>query len=198
MLLKNSYRSTQIPYLRGSIRIFMKQFIAIIFCVTFWACGKKQDNATTINPIKISASNSTKTDDEYAAQFKLENYLAGEQNDASKVQVIDFDCAVLIYPTHEQVEEMKKTEGEDEFYTIADDANFYQTRAIQLLDSAGIKTAGTQKQFVKFVGGRSSWTLDVRKKNLPGWNLIFFSKKKAPQPTAAVSVTYDSVKNYFE
>jgi len=176
----------------------MKLFSAIILSILLLACEKKQDNAEAVNPIKITGSNSTKTDDNYAAQFKLENYLVGEQPDVSKVQVIDYNCVVLIYPTHEQVEEMKKTEGEDEFYTIADDANFYQTRAIQLLDSAGIKTAGTQKQFVKFLGSESSWTLDVRKKNLPGWNLIFFNKKKTPQPTAAVNVTYDSIKSYFE
>lgn len=176
----------------------MKKFISIILYVLLVACKKKPDATDTINPIKISASSEAKTDNDYLAQYKLENYLAGEQADTSKVQVINFNCAVFIYPTHEQVEEMKKTEGEDEFYTIADDANFYQARAIQLLDSAAVKTAGTQKQFIKFVSGESSWTLDVRKKNLPGWNLIFFNKKKAPQPTAAVNVTFDSIKFFFE
>jgi hypothetical protein len=176
----------------------MKLFTSIILCFALLACEKKKDNTNTIGPIKISASSSTKTDNNYTAQFNLENYLTGEQIDASKVQVIDFNCAVLIYPTHQQVEEMKKTEGEDEFYTIADDANFYQTRAIQFLDSARIKTVGTQKQFVKFVSGGSTWTLDVRKKNLPGWNLILFNTKKAPQPTAAVNMTYDLVKSYYE
>ncbi|HTH57528.1 MAG TPA: hypothetical protein VL728_15865 [Cyclobacteriaceae bacterium] len=176
----------------------MKPFSTVILCIIVVACGKKQSNeVSTTLPVKISGS-SSKSSEDYNAQFKLENYLAGEQTDPSKVQVIDYDCAVLIYPTHEQVEEMKKTEGEEEFYTIADDANFYQTRVIQILDSAKIKTAGTEKQFIKFAGDRSSWTLDVRKKNLPGWNLILFSKKKAPQPTAAVNVTYDLVKSYFE
>lgn len=176
----------------------MKYLSVIILCFTLLSCGKKQDVANTTQPIKISGSALAKADDEYNAQFKLENYLAGEHTDASKVQVIDFNCAVLISPTHEQIEEMKKTEGEDEFYTIADDANFYQTRAIELIDSVGIKTAGTQKQFIKFVGSESSWTLDIRKKNLPAWNVILFNRNKTPQPTGAVSLTYESIKKYFE
>lgn len=173
--------------------------LAFTLSLTLLSCGKKQDSTTASNRIKISGSDSTKAGDfDYNAQFNLENYLVGDQTDTSKVHVVDFNCAVLIYPTHEQVEEMKKKEGEDDFYTIADDATFYQTRAIQLIDSAGIKTVGTQKQFIKFVSAETSWTLDVRKKNLPAWNLILFNKKKAPQPTASVSVTYDLLKSYFE
>lgn len=176
----------------------MKQVSVIALCIALLSCRQKQNVTNATQPIKISGSTSAKADDEYNAQFKLENYFAGEQPDASKVQVIDYTCAVIISPTHEQVEEMKKTEGEEEFYTIADDANFYQTRAIELVDSAGIKTAGTQKQFIKFVGSASSWTLDIRKKNLPAWNVILFNTKKAPEPTGAVNLTYESVKKYFE
>lgn len=176
----------------------MKFTLLPILTFIVLSCSKKQESTDITYPIKIAGSDSTKSGDDYNALFRLENYLTGEQHDTSKVQVINFDCAVLIYPTHEQVEEMKKNEGEDDFYTIADDANFYQTRAIELFDSAGVKTAGTQKQFVKFVGDESTWTLDVRKKNLPAWNVILFNKKKGPQPTATISLTYELVKKFYE
>jgi hypothetical protein len=160
-------------------------------------CGKTK-NAVESYPIKISGKDSKAGSIDLESQYKLENYLTGDQTDTSKIQVINYDCGVFIYPTHQQIEEMKKEQGEDNFYVLADDSNFYQAQAIQILDSIGIKTVGTERQFLKFVGTESSWTLDIRKKNVPAWNLILFKKDKAPQPSPTIKLTLESARNYFE
>jgi hypothetical protein len=177
----------------------MRTFIAIILCLGMLACGKPKDTTTESAAVKVLKSDSLgKEGSGYYDQFKLENYLVGDMTDTSKVHIINFDCAVVVYPTHEQIEEMKKTEGEDAFYTIADDANFYQTHALQVLDSAGVKTVGTKKQFIKFVGGERQWTLDIRKQNLAAWNLILFNKSKTPRVTPPINLSYDMARTFFD
>jgi len=175
----------------------MKVLQTIIIAAVFLSCGKTKE--TKSDSLKTASDTTKATEFDYDALFKLESYLASEQSDTSKVQTIDFDCAVFIYPTDEQIEELKKTEGEDNFYVGADDSNFYQSQAIQLLDSVGIKTADPEKkQFLKFIGSQNNWTLDIRKKNLPAWNLIFFKKDKAPQVTPTTMLTLEMVKTYFD
>ncbi len=177
----------------------MRLFCAIILSITLLSCGKTKENATAGDTLKTSKPDSAKADAfDYEAQFKLENYLVSDQADTSKVQTINFDCAVVIYPTDEQIEEMKKSGSEDDFATIADDASFYQAQASQTIDSVGIKTVVANKQFLKFTGSEKTWTLDIRKKNLPAWNLILFNKNKSPQVSPTISLTSEMVRTYFD
>lgn len=169
-------------------------FLSFLLC----ACGKTKENtATTTDSLK---TDSVKTEAfDYDSQFKLENYLVSESSiDTSKVQTIATDCAILIYPTDEQIAEMKKSEGEENFATIVDDSNWYQALAIDAIDSVGITKEGAERQFLKLVGDKNSWTLDIRKKNLPSWNLIFFKRSKAPEVVPTVMLTKEKVKSYFE
>ncbi|MGC4021418.1 MAG: hypothetical protein QM734_05480 [Cyclobacteriaceae bacterium] len=171
----------------------MKIFYVSILVIGLFSCTKKKENSAEGYPIKI-----LKSEDKSKLLFELDSYLVDELMDTPKVQVINSDCAIFVYPTHDQVEEMKKAQGEDDFYVTADDSNFYQSQAIQILDSAGIKTFGAVKRYLKFKGSEKSWILDIRKKDLPAWNLILFQKNRVPQPTPTIDLTYESVKNYFE
>lgn len=176
----------------------MRFFFVIILSLFLLSCGKTKETSTVSDTLKTSKPDSTKTEFDYEAQFKLESYLAGEQTDTSKVQTIAFDCAVLVYPTDEQIEEMKKTGSEEDFETVADDASFYQYQASQTIDSVSIKTVVAKKQFLKFLGSEKNWTLDIRKKNLPAWNLIFFKKNKSPLVTPTITLTSEMVRTYFD
>jgi len=176
----------------------MRLFCAIILSLSLLSCGKTKETATTSDTLITSTPDSTKAGKfDYDAQFKLENYLA-EQTDTSKVQTIAFDCAVIIYPSPDQIEEMEKAEGEENFATIADDASFYQSQASQIIDSVGIKTVMANKPFLKFTGSKKNWTLDIRKKNLPAWNLILFNKNKSPLVSPTISLTSEMVRTYFD
>jgi hypothetical protein len=128
----------------------------------------------------------------------VENYLYTGPVDASAIDILDEDCALLVYPTESQIEDMKKEYGDDDFYTIADDSQFYQASAIEKLDSAGIRqVVSNVKNFVRFKGADREWTLDVRKKGFPEWHIIFFKKDKAPKIVYGVDVRTDSIKAYF-
>ena len=177
----------------------MRLFSTIILSIGLLSCGKTKETTAESDTLKTSKPDSTKVGAfDYDAQFKLENYLADEQADTSKVQSIGFDCTIVIYPTDEQIEEMKKDEGEEDFYVGADDSNFYQSQAMQIVDSVGIKTVMAKKQFLKFTGTEKTWTLDIRKKNLPAWNLILFKKNKSPLATPTISLTSEIVRAYFD
>lgn len=126
------------------------------------------------------------------------NYSYSGAIDTATAMVVDFDCAVLIYPTDAQVEAMQKEYGEEDFSTVADDAMFYQSMATEKLDSAGIKLVIiTKKRYVKFQGASGEWTMDVRKKGFPEWNLILFSKDKAPKITYATDLTNENLESYY-
>jgi hypothetical protein len=36
-------------------------------------------------------------------------------------------------------------------------------------------------RFIRIVGKANTWDLDIRKENLPAWNLIFFKTTKEPK-----------------
>lgn len=134
--------------------------------------------------------------DEYKSMYAMESYQT--QIDDSKAETIDFDCAILIYPIDVQIEEMKRTLGEEDFYVVADDNNWYQGIAIEMIDSVGIDKITARGQYLKLQGENKIWTLDIRKDNMPSWNLIFFKRTKEPQIIPTVDLTVDQIRDYFE
>ncbi len=176
----------------------MRLVIAAVLIFGIVGCTRTRENKLSTETDSLIIDSLKTEPFDYDAQFKLETYLVPEQIDTSKIQVVDTDCAILIYPTPEQIEEMKKKEGEENFYIGADDSNFYQGQAIGLIDSLGIKTLTANKQFIKFTGERNSWTLDIRRKDTPAWNLILFKKSKMPQVEPTISLTIEKLQSYFQ
>jgi hypothetical protein len=134
---------------------------------------------------------------DYEAMFKLETYVVPPQGDTSLVQEIHESMALIVLPTPAQVEAMEAEYGED-FYTIADDASYYQSIAMQMIDSLQVKTVHASKRFVQFTTEEDTVTLDVRKQGVPEWNIIFFHVKKKPEIIPAIELTEEHIKNYFD
>jgi hypothetical protein len=134
---------------------------------------------------------------DYESLFNLSTYLTDSTLLEDSIQVINSDCAVLIYPTSAQIDAMIKDNGEDNFYIIADDNNWYQGVAIGMIDSVGVKTIGATKPFLRFEGKEKRWTLAIRKKNLPEWNIVFFNTSKEPKIISAIELSVDQVQEYF-
>lgn len=180
--------------------LFLLIIIAILNCSrTTDSQLSIQPTDTSANLVAIATTTETITTEEfdYESLFKLDSYLSKKIPD-SALQIIDFDCAILIYPTDEQIEEMKKIEGEEAFYIGADDSNWYQGMSIETMDSVGIKQITASGQFLRLKGHDSTWDLDIRKKNLPAWNLIFFKHTKEPQIVSTLDLTVEHVREYFE
>jgi hypothetical protein len=168
---------------------------ALTFCVL--GCNKMKhegENETSANTI---VSKPGPVENSTDSLLKLENYQASLITDTAQSQVINFNCAVIIFPNKEQIATMKNENGDD-FLTIAEDASYYQTTALQILDSLKIKTLGSTKNYVTFNGDLGKWTLNVRKKGLPEWNLIFFNTKKEPQIVSEVTLTAGEAAAYFD
>ena len=179
----------------------MRLSLVLIISIGLWSCSKtsdnKSNNITTDSLTTVTSDTITTHDLDYESLFKLDSYLT-KSIDNKKIETVDYDCAILIYPTDEQIEEMKKTVGEEDFYTIADDSQFYQGTAIGMIDSVGIKTKTVNGQFLRLKGNEKTWDLDIRKKNLPEWNIIFFMTTKEPKIISAIDLTVDEIRTYFE
>lgn len=178
----------------------MRKIYIIIFVLGLSSCSRTTGNnsSTKIDNVNNLLVDTTKTVIDYESLFKLESFLVTNPVDTSLVQTIDFDCVILVYPTAEQIEEIKKEEGEDDFYTIADDNNWYQGLAIEMVDSVGVKKEEASRQFIRLIGENETWTLDLRKKNLPMWNMVFFKRDKKPLIIQTIELTTDTVRDYFE
>jgi hypothetical protein len=173
----------------------------IIISLGLWSCSKPSDTSSNLkhtDSLKTEVDSTTTYEFDYDAQFKLDNYLTTDSFDEKTNDLIDFECAILIYPTSEQIDEMKKNEGEEDFYIGADDSNWYQAMAIEKIDSVGIKTITASGRYLRLKGENKTWDMDIRKKNLPAWNLIFFKPTKEPKIISTIDLTVDETKNYFE
>ncbi|PWW30740.1 hypothetical protein [Chryseobacterium sp. AG844] len=83
---------------------------------------------------------------------------------------------LFITPSEKKTEELKKQHGED-FYTIADDANYYYSNATEYLDSLKIKYANYNKnEVIAFKEGLKTKIITPQKSS---WYSILYKDKKA-------------------
>src|SRR5688500_9926642 len=87
---------------------------------------KLVDKSAVSKPVDSVGTNQNESEYNYGDEFKLDNYLVHVNIDSSDLEEVRESVALLIYPTDDQVEEMKKEYGEEDFYTVADDALWYQ------------------------------------------------------------------------
>jgi hypothetical protein len=188
------------------IYIYTRRLIFLIsVCAGLFGCSKNAPKTEALKgdslPLTADSSITEKvytaaTLDEYKTLYDLQSYLTDA--DSANTETIDFDCAILIFPTEEQIERMKKDYNEEDFYVVADDNNWYQAKAIDIIDSLGIKTITAKERYVKLKGENKNWTLDIRKDHLPCWNLVFFKRTKAPQIIPTVNLTPEKAREFFE
>ncbi|MEH0155190.1 hypothetical protein V6R21_13675 [Limibacter armeniacum] len=133
----------------------------------------------------------------YDSYFDLSNYLTDSENIQTKV---DYSCAIFISPSDAQIEKMKNEYGEEDFYVVADDQNFYTYQANQLLDSLQVKVISIPSGRINLISAKQhlNWKLDTSKKGAPDWNLIIFNTNKPPKIISMVDITAEEIKAYFE
>jgi hypothetical protein len=154
-------------------------------------------NDSSIKDSSISEARFDKNDS--LSYFILSNYVASDEIKPapSEIQAIKSACAVLVYPTDEQIQAMKKEYG-DNFDTIAGDNGYYHGLAIEMLDSIDIETVNAEKRFLLFKSKSNSWTLDIRKEGAPAWNLVFFSLQKKPLIVPITDLSHNKIIEYFD
>lgn len=159
------------------------------------SCTQAKKEETTQDTLAVTID-STSTQNQNP--FKLETYLVQGKVNGNDVQTISESSVLIVNPTEEQIEEMKKEYGEEDFYTVADDANFYQANAISLMDSLGVKSVNAEKPFALLIGESSPWTINLRKKGAAAWMIILFNKNKTPEIVPAIDVNREMLTSYFD
>ena len=130
----------------------------------------------------------------YKAMYRTENYLT--EIDDSQALVIDFDCAIVVSPTDEQIAELKRTigQGSDESVKIST----RHCEAIRcMIESKGIRTFWPTRQFIRFETGTRTWGLDVRRDSFPDWKFILFKRGKDPVILPSLTLTIEDIDQYL-
>lgn len=175
----------------------MKLTQSLLIAFILASCTQTKKEEATQDSVAV-ATDTTSTQPSNENPFKLETYLVQGKVNGNDVQTISESSVLIVNPTDEQIEEMKKEYGEEDFYTIADDASFYQADAISLIDSVGVKRVNADKPFALFVGESMPLTVNIRKKDAPGWMLILFNKNKTPEIVPAIDVNREMLETYFD
>ena len=178
------------------LMVKVSQFILVMLVVV--ACNtKKSADVSDSTQIKVDSIPSIADADSLYEQFAdIKNYEVSEDGlPPESIQIINPPCAIIINPSDEQIEEMRKDE---DFYTIADDASFYQSNAMLVLDSFNIKSVFAEKRFLKVISEGKPMVIDIRKRGAPEWNIIFFQERKMPKVMSSIDVNNRAIVTYFE
>lgn len=140
----------------------MRLFLIILTVLLINACGQTSNK-------RESGSRSSQDISEFKKAY------------STRLETEDFiwtSCAIIISPTDQKIDSMKRVDGED-FYTVADDNLYYIATARQYLDSTKTKTIQKKaKGSVRFKL-RNGEIID---KNLSefNWEILLFNGQEKP------------------
>lgn len=95
--------------------------------------------------------------------------------------VVTKSTILLLGPDEKEIEEIKKKQGEDDFYTIADDANYYSAEIFEAI----LRTIYTGYRIIDF--SKENYVFD-KKKSEDKWLAI--DNKEGAQPKIYSLVDY--------
>ena len=102
---------------------------------------------------------------------------------------------VLIYPDDDQIAALRQR-GEEAYNISVDDGMYYHGMALEVLSGLNIRIVTAEKRFLRF-RGKNQRLLDIRKKNLPYWNLLLFASDVDPMIVEAATLDRATVAHYF-
>jgi hypothetical protein len=133
-------------------------------------------------------------EDAHRAMYGLENYLSHDADPNS--ETVNFDCAVIVFPTGKQIQYYKDMLKED-FYESVKSNNEYYDMVKEVIESAGVKTTSTRGEYLRMIGTNMTWNLILRKDYLPPWNLIFFTRDHGPKIVPPSEFGTELITTYF-
>ena len=175
----------------------MKPFLFVFLIAVIVSCTSKKERSDEFKDPAYADKDASGQTGESENLFQLESYLVQGKVNGADVQTISTSSVLVVNPTEEQIAAMEKAYGED-FPTIADDASFYQSNAVSVIDSLGISKVDAEKPFALLVGKASPWTLNLRRAGAAGWMIILFNENKTPMIVPAIDVNKEMLKNYFD
>lgn len=114
--------------------------------------------------------------------YSVEDLRVDNKIDSSLYYKINSPCAIAVIPDTSWINEQQRSMSEDEWNTIVDDHQYYQSLAEETLETNGIKVVYrfNERRYIRFVkrNGRT-FTIDRAKKE-DIWGLILFNGKDDP------------------
>jgi len=150
--------------------------------------------AGTQSGIKETQPESAEENNEWE---KVDAYCAHRKVSPALIQTVVPPCAIVVYPSKQQLRMQEKEVGEEDSQTINDDMANFMSNAIEILDRLKVKTVVAKRRFLR-IKGQEDVLLDIRKDGAPSSNLILCAASKAPVMRVPIDVDQEFVENYFE
>lgn len=153
------------------------------------------DIAKKRKAVNDSLRKEKESEQRYFDSFVLKNYIVppGKNQD---ITVIKSSCAVFINPSDEQIEQLKKENGEENFSIIADDQMYYAYEAQNFFKENKIDCLLPTTRYLKFVTPDGDLIIDTRAKVSYGWLSILFNSDSLPKILSPIDMP-GTYKTYF-
>lgn len=138
----------------------MKKIILLITCIVIFSCKKNNENTVKVSHNEIS--------------------------EGLNSIILNKNSIIFISPSSDKLGAMKKSMGED-FFTIADDANFYYSNAIQFLDSLNVDHNDEDETKIFLFKDKNNNVVHIEnsnKKNI--WYAILYDNDKKEYKTTSL------------
>src|SRR5687768_14739533 len=130
----------------------INQIVGATLLLCVMACSSKKTESTATDSLASQATTRVVPEENYEQWFDINTYVVSADVASDDLQSIDSTAVIIVSPTEEQIDNLIRENGEEDFYTIADDNSFYQASAISQLDSFAIETVIAEKRYLKLVG----------------------------------------------
>lgn len=134
------------------------------------------------------------TNDAHQMMYGLENYIT--ETEDFQADVFNFDCAIIVFPTTDQIGHLQHILKELFDETMSDNTKYYDM-VRKMIESNGIPVVSVTRECIKLTGTSRSWNMILRKEHLPPWNLIFFKAEKEPLIVPPADLSDSLIKEYF-
>ena len=165
-----------------NFQLMNKKLVYWVF-ILLLSCNSHQNNNQNISSIDPVKTESTPPLDFKNKSYKSLDYAKSEAiNDTSQYFLINQECALYIQPDTSWINAQQRSMPEDDWNTIVDDHQYYESIAEDTLKSYGVNVINRDgdKRFLKFVlKNNSVYTLDKLKMK-DAWGLILFNEINDP------------------
>ncbi|MBS1507807.1 MAG: hypothetical protein JSS79_14285 [Bacteroidetes bacterium] len=133
-------------------------------------------------------------EDAHRAKYGLESYLLDDFKPNS--EIVDFDCAIIVFPTDKQLQHHKEIQQEYFDESVQCNRDYYDMIR-EKIETVGVKTISTRGEYLRLIGEKKTWNLTLRKDYLPPWNLVFFTRNQRPKIISPAEFGTELVASYF-
>lgn len=132
----------------------------------------------------------------YEASLVLENYLV-PQIQGKDFTEINSETVIFFLPDAKEIKALKKSLGEENFYTVSDDNMYYTYEAEIFLEGKGIRSVYPGTRYLKFTlsNGRQLF-FDAKAKAHLGWTTVLFTPGKMPEIINPIDIE-TAARDYF-